>query len=46
MTIEEAAEFSGAPKIARPLSLLVEPGLGYLKTRPTSPTLSCGEAQR
>ena len=41
MTIEEAAEFFRAhPKIARPLSLLVETGLGYLKLGQPSPTLS------
>ena len=38
MTIAQAAEFFAAnPKIARPLSLLVETGLGYLQTRPTQP---------
>jgi excinuclease ABC subunit A len=47
MTIAQAAEFFAAhPKIARPLSLLGETGLGYLKLGQPSPTLSGGEAQR
>ncbi len=47
MTIEQAAEFFAAnQKIARPLKLLVDTGLGYLKLGQPSPTLSGGEAQR
>ena len=47
LTFEEAAVFFQAnPSIGRPLSLLVETGLGYLKLGQPSPTLSGGEAQR
>ncbi len=47
MTLEQAAEFFAAnQKIARPLGLLVDTGLGYLKLGQPSPTLSGGEAQR
>ena len=47
LTFEEAAEFFHAnPRIQRPLALLVETGLGYLKLGQPSPTLSGGEAQR
>ena len=47
MTLEQAAEFFAAqPKIQRPLALLCDTGLGYLKLGQPSPTLSGGEAQR
>ncbi len=47
LTIEQAAEFFAAvSKIHRPLSLLTQTGLGYLRLGQPSPTLSGGEAQR
>ena len=47
MSLEQAAEFFKAvPKVHRPLSLLCDTGLGYLKLGQPSPTLSGGEAQR
>jgi excinuclease ABC subunit A len=47
MTIEQAGTFFATnQKIARPLLLLADTGLGYLKLGQPSPTLSGGEAQR
>jgi excinuclease ABC subunit A len=47
MTVEQAADFFFAhPKIRKPLHLLLETGLGYLRLGQPSPTLSGGEAQR
>ena len=47
MSITEAAEFfASVPRIARPLHLLAETGVGYLQLGQPSPTLSGGEAQR
>jgi excinuclease ABC subunit A len=47
MTIEEAATFfHGVPKIARPLRLLDDIGMGYITLGQASNSLSGGEAQR
>ncbi len=47
LDIEQAAvEFAALPKVSRPLVLLNELGLGYLKLGQASNTLSGGEAQR
>jgi excinuclease ABC subunit A len=47
MTIDEAAAFFAAhPRIAKPLQLMADTGLGYLQLGQASPTVSGGEAQR
>ncbi|MGE5215485.1 MAG: excinuclease ABC subunit UvrA [Chloroflexota bacterium] len=47
MTVEEAAPFFYAfPKIARPLKILEDIGMGYITLGQASNTLSGGEAQR
>jgi excinuclease ABC subunit A len=47
MTVEEAVSFFHAfPKIARPLKILDEIGMGYITLGQASNTLSGGEAQR
>jgi len=47
MSVEEAgAVFAAYPRIRKPLEVLQETGLGYLRLGQPSPTLSGGEAQR
>ncbi len=47
LDLEQAAEvFAAIPRVAKPLALLNELGLGYLKLGQPSNTLSGGEAQR
>jgi excinuclease ABC subunit A len=47
MTVEDACEFfAGEPSVLKPLTLLKELGLGYLRLGQPATELSGGEAQR
>lgn len=47
LSVDEAIEFFGTQqRILRPIQVLRDTGLGYLRLGQTSPTLSGGEAQR